>query len=39
MNRSQAFSQVATAAGYLLPSSESAKASSSVSAASAVGAV
>jgi len=35
MNRSQAFSQVATVAGYLLPSSESAKASSSVSAASA----
>jgi hypothetical protein len=35
MNRSQAFSQVATAAGYLWPRSDSAKASSSVSAASA----
>ena len=39
MNRSHAFSQVATAAGYLLPKAESAKASSSVSAASTVGAV
>lgn len=39
MNRSQAFSQVATVAGYLRPSSESANASSSVSVASTVGAV
>jgi hypothetical protein len=38
-NRSQACSQVGAAAGYLLPSAESAKASSSVSAASTVGAV
>jgi len=39
MNRSQAFSQVATVAGYFRPSGESAKASSSDSAASTVGAV
>jgi len=39
MNRSQASCQVRTHAGYLRPSSESANASSAVSAASMVGAV
>ena len=39
MNRSQALVQVATVAGYFLPSADSVKVSSSVSAASTVGAV
>lgn len=39
MNRSQAFSQVATAAGYFLPRAESANATRAASAASASTAV